>query len=101
MYFHSHLAFHGSSLYVYQMLQSNPECCHIPTILQDLHQTPHPFYPSGSLYCQQSKIIPILQRCTWSTGWHSYFSMPPPSSDLSHYRNCKGGVSQNVLAATT
>src|SRR5882724_8246470 len=28
--------FHGSSLYVYQMLQSNPECCHIPTILQDL-----------------------------------------------------------------
>ena len=36
MNFHSHLAVHGSSLYVYQMLQSNPECCHIPSILQDL-----------------------------------------------------------------
>ena len=24
-------------LHVYQMLQSNPECCHIPSFLQDLH----------------------------------------------------------------
>jgi|SRR5882724_5139078 len=31
---------------------SNPECCHIPSFLQDLCETPHPILPSGPIYCQ-------------------------------------------------
>jgi len=59
-----------------------------------------PIYPSGSIYCQQSENYSILQRCIWSTGWHSYFSMPPFFWLIPLLQH-KGGVSQNFLAATT
>jgi len=84
----------------YQMLQSNPECCHIPSFLQDLGELPTQSTPLAPYIANNPKLFPFFKGALGALDG-THISACPPSSDQSCYHNHKGGVSQNVLAATT
>jgi len=45
----------------YQMLQSNPECCHIPSFLQDLGELPTQSTPLAPYIANNPKLFPFFK----------------------------------------
>src|SRR5882724_9586980 len=85
---------------VCQMLQTHPECSHIPCFLQFLCQSPTHLKHLESYIADNPKFYPFFKGALGAVDG-THISACPPASDRACYRNCKGGISQNVLAATT
>jgi len=95
--FHSPLAFHGQSLYVIRCFNQILNAV-TPTILQTILNSP-PNLPLWNPILPTIQIIPFFKGALWALD--GIIFQHTPSSDLILLLHHKGGVSQNVLVATT
>ena len=71
-----------------------------PAFYNSYVNLPTQMTPMDSYIADNPKFYPFFQGALRALDG-THISAHPPASDQAHYRNCKGGVSQNVLAATT